>query len=126
MTTSSGTSVKFSGKPTKAATYSFTVSVHSCNGIVAKHACKIVVQAAHNHVVDLSWDAPKSGDIMGYNIYRAPDGKLWTKMTSSPRASTAFTDLTVANNSTYYYAATAVAAGGGESKKSNIARTTIP
>jgi Putative Ig domain len=126
MTTSSGTSVKFSGTPTKAATYSFTMSVKACSGTVVKHACKIVVQAARNHVVDLSWDAPKSGDVMGYNVYRAPDGKSWSKMTSRPTASTVFTDLTAANNSTYYYAATAVDASGGESKKSNIAKSTIP
>jgi hypothetical protein len=125
-TSSSTTSVTLSGKPTTAATYSFTVSATSCGGSVAKASPTIVIQSKSDHVVDLSWNASTSTDVSGYNIYRGPDGKSWRKINASLAASTTYDDSTVADSSTYYYAATAVDIYGNESKKSNIANSTIP
>lgn len=119
-------SISLSGTPTNAASYSFTVSVTGCGGGVAKHSYKVVIQAQADHVVDLSWRASTSNDVKGYNIYRGPDGKSWRKVNASLMASTAFSDLTVADRSTYYYAATAVDLEGKESSKSNIAKASIP
>jgi hypothetical protein len=119
-------SISLSGTPTRAASYSFTVSVSGCEGGIAKHSYKIMIQSKANHVVDLSWHPSTSADIAGYNIYRGPDGKSWKKVNVSLTASTAFSDSTVANSSTYYYAATAVDPKGSESKKSNLAKTVIP
>jgi len=127
MKTSSDTkSISLSGKPTKSGSYSFTMSVTGCGGGVAKTSYKVVIQSTPNHVVDLQWNPSTSSDVAGYNIYRGPDGKSWTKLNVSPAASTAFSDSTVANGSTYYYAATAVDIKGSESTRSNIAKSVIP
>lgn len=127
MTTSTNTkTLTFSGTPTKAATYSFTVSATGCSGSAAKASCKIIAQSSSSHVVDLSWQPSTSTDVVGYNVYRGPDGKTWSKINTSLAASTAFGDSEVANSSTYYYAATAVDTEGEESKKSNIVKSAIP
>jgi fibronectin type 3 domain-containing protein len=86
----------------------------------------ITIQAATNHVVDLSWQASTSPNVTGYNIYRSPDGATWQKLNPSLIASTVYADSTVADSSTYYYAATAVNVGGQESKKSTSVEVTIP
>ena len=124
-TSSSTTSVTLSGKPTTAKTYSFTVSATAC-GHTSQVSYKVVVQKAENHVVDLSWKASTTTDVVGYNVYRGPDGKSWQKVNSGVKASTAYTDSTTADNSTYYYSTTAVDVNGKESKKSNIVPSTIP
>jgi len=119
-------SVTLSGLPTKAASYSFTISVTGCGGAVVKTSSTVVIQAKAVHVVDLKWKASTSNDIAGYNIYRGPDGKSWKKLNVSLAASTLYSDSTVANRSTYYYAATAVDIKGKESRKSNSARAVTP
>lgn len=119
-------SVTLSGRPTTATSYSFTISVTGCGGGVAKTSSRVVIQARAVHVVDLNWKASTSNNIAGYNIYRGPDGKSWTKVNVTPAASTIYSDSTVANRSTYFYASTAVDIAGRESKKSNIAKAAIP
>jgi len=127
MTTSSSTkSVTLSGTPSKAATYSFTVAATGCGGHTAQASYKVVVQASAEHVVGLSWDASASTDVVGYNVYRGPDGKSWSKINPSLAASTAYGDSTVANSSSYFYATTAVDEKGNESKKSNLVKAAIP
>jgi hypothetical protein len=125
-TSSSTTSVTLSGKPSKAATYSFTLSATGCGGHAAKASYKVVVQSAADHTVDLSWSPSTTTDVTGYNVYRGPDGKSWTKLNTSLAASTYYNDSTVADSSTYYYATTAVDIKGKESDKSNIVTSTIP
>lgn len=119
-------SVTLSGTPTTAKTYSFTVSATACGGHVSQVSYTVVVQKAENHVVDLSWKASTTTDVVGYNVYRGPDGKSWQKINSSVKDSTAYTDSTTADSSTYYYSTTAVDVNGKESKKSNIVHSTIP
>lgn len=125
-TSSQTTSVTLSGTPTKAGMYSFTVSVTACGGHEATAAYKMGIQDAPDHVVDLNWDASTTKDVVGYNVYRGPDGKSWNRINVSPTASTAYSDSTVADSSTYYYATTAVDVKGDESGKSNIIKTAIP
>jgi type 1 fimbria pilin len=119
-------SVTLSGTSSKAATYSFTISARGCDGQAAKASYKVVVQAAADHVVDLTWKASSTADIVGYNIYRGPGGRAWKKINSSLAASTTYSDSTVADQSTYSYAATVVDVKGAESKKSNKAKSLIP
>jgi hypothetical protein len=123
---SNTSSVTLAGTPSKAATYSFTISARACNGHTARASYKVVIQAAADHVVDLRWKPSSSADVVGYKIYRGPDGKSWRKINPSLAASTMYSDSTVADKSTYYYAATAVDVKGSESQKSNIAKSSIP
>jgi len=120
------TSLGLSGTPTTAATYSFTVKVTGCGGGVSQVAYKVVVQAAANHIVDLSWKASTTTGVVGYNVYRSPDAAPWKKVNASLIASTLYTDSTVANGSTYYYAATAVDVAGRESQKTPVVKAIVP
>jgi len=126
MKSSNTNSVILLGTPTKAATYSFSISATGCGGGIAKASYKVVVQSGAHHVVNLKWKASTSTDVAGYNIYRGPDGKSWTKINVSPAASTLYGDLTVADSSTYFYSTTAIDIKGNESKKSNVAKSLIP
>jgi hypothetical protein len=119
-------SLKLAGTPTAAATYSFAEKVTACSGHASQVSYKIVIQATANHVVDLNWKASKSGDVVGYNVYRGPDGATWTKINASTIASTLYSDSTVANGTTYYYAATAVDINGHESSKTAAVKSVVP
>lgn len=66
-----------------------------------------VAQAAQ-HSVDLTWDLGSSG-ITGYNIYRGTrSGGPYTRLNSTPLASSGYTDLTVTAGTRYYYVATSL------------------
>jgi hypothetical protein len=80
---STTTSLDLAGTPATAGTYSFVVKVTGCGGYVSDTSYKIVIQATANHVVDLNWKASTSADIVGYNVYRAPDATTWTKINAS-------------------------------------------
>lgn len=117
----------FSGIPTTVASYSFTVAVTDCTGKVSKKGYRVVIQRTANHVVDLKWTASKSSGVMGYNVYRGPDGVNWRKVNSGGLVAwTHYADSTVANDSTYFYAATAVNIEGKESKKTAATKAPIP
>jgi hypothetical protein len=120
------TSLDLSGTPTVVATYSFTVSVTGCGGHVSEASYKIVITAATGHVVDLKWDPSTSNDVVGYNVYRGPDGVNWEKINDSLVVSTYYDDSTVTDGSTYYYSATAVSDSGEESKKTPAIKVFIP
>lgn len=120
------TALDLTGTPTTAASYSFTVSVTGCGGHVSKASYKIVVKGSTSHVVDLKWDASTSNDVAGYNVYRGPDGKNWTKLNAGLIASTFYDDSTVADGGTYYYSATTVSIKGQESRKTPAVKVSIP
>lgn len=115
-----------SGTPTKAKTYSFTISVTDCDKNNAKESYSVVVQDAAEHVVSLTWKASKSNDIAGYNVYRGPNGTSWTKINAGLIAATDYDDSTVSNGSTYYYSATTVNISGEESAKAAAVKVTVP
>lgn len=123
---STTTTMNLAGTPTTAATYNFAVKVTGCGGGVSQASYKIVVQAAANHVVELSWNASTSNNVVGYNVYRSPDAATWKKINPSLTASTLYSDSTVANGTTYYYAATAVDSSGRESVKTAPLRAVVP
>jgi Putative Ig domain len=123
---STTTSLNFSGTPTTAGTYSFTVKVTGCGGGTSQVAYNVVIQKTANHVVDLSWQASTSSDVAGYNVYRSPDGATWRKINASLIASLLYSDSTVSNGSTYYYAATSVDIYGDESNKTTPIKVSVP
>jgi hypothetical protein len=123
---STTTSLSLAGTPTTAATYSFAVKATGCGGGVSQVSYKVVIQAAANHVVDLSWQASTSGNVIGYNVYRSPDGATWNRINVSLIASTLYSDSTVANSTTYYYAATAVDTSGHESSRTAAVKAVVP
>ena len=120
------TSLNLTGTPTTGATYSFTAKVTGCRGVTSERAYKVVIQAAANHVVDLSWKPSTSSDVAGYNIYRSADAATWKRINASLIASTLYSDSSVANGSTYYYAATAVDTYGKESRKTAAIKVSVP
>jgi hypothetical protein len=123
---STTTSLNLSGTPTTAATSSFAVKVTGCGGAVSQVSYKVVIQSTANHVVDLSWKASTSGNVVGYNVYRGTDGVTWRKINAGIIASTLYNDSTVANSTTYYYAATAVDINGHESNKTAAVKAVVP
>jgi hypothetical protein len=123
---STTTSLNLTGTPTTAATYSFAVKVTDCGGSVSQISYKVIIQATANHVVDLSWKASATSDVVGYNVYRSLDGATWKKINASLIASTLYSDSTVANSTTYYYAATAVDIYGKESSRTASIKAAIP
>jgi len=123
---STTTLLNLAGTPTTAATYSFAVKVTGCGGGVSQVSYKVVIQPTANHVVDLSWQASTSGNVVGYNVYRSPDGATWKKINVSLIASTLYSDSTVANSTTYYYAGTAVDIYGHESSKTAAVKAVVP
>lgn len=123
---STTTSLALAGTPTTAATYSFTVKVTGCGGGVSQKAYNVAIQATANHVVDLSWQGSSSANVVGYNVYRSPDGATWKKINMTLTASTLYSDSTVANGTTYYYAATAVDSSGRESVKTAPVKAVVP
>ena len=77
--------------------------------------------------VNLSWTPSSSSDVVGYNVYRGTvSGGPYTKLTSSPVASSPDADSTVSSGQTYYYVVTAVDSSNNESADSNQAVATIP
>ncbi len=79
---------------------------------------------APTHTVDLAWNASTSGDVSGYNIYRAvytTSCGSFSKINSLLNTSTSYTDSVVADGTSYCYAATAVDSSNEESVYSNIA-----
>ena len=126
-TSNNTTSLELTGIPTTAASYSFIVSVTGCGKHVSKNAYTVVIQRTPIHVVDLKWTASKSSGVMGYNVYRGPDGVNWLKVNSGGLVAwTHYADSTVANDSTYFYAATAVNIEGKESKKTAAIKAPVP
>src|SRR5438876_7770303 len=71
---STTTSLNLAGTPTTATTYSFTEKVTGCGGVISQASYKVIIQATANHVVELSWKASTSTDVVGYNLYRSLDG----------------------------------------------------
>jgi hypothetical protein len=119
-------SLNLTGTPTTAATNSIAIKVTGCGGHVSNMTYKIVIQGTANHVVELSWQASSSNNVVGYNVYRSLDGATWQRINISLVASMFYSDSTVANSTTYYYATTAVDIYGQESNKSASMEAVIP
>jgi hypothetical protein len=119
-------SLNLAGTPTTAATDSLAVKVTGCGGHVSQVSYNVVIQTTANHVVDLNWKVSTTSDVVGYNVYRGPDGATWKRINASLVGSTLYSDSTVANSTTYYYATTAVDIYGHESNMSASITAAIP
>jgi len=79
---------------------------------------------APTHLVNLSWNASTSSNVVGYNIYRAVYGTSscggYSKINPVLNTTTVYTDSTVADGASYCYGATAVNSSNEESSYSNI------
>jgi hypothetical protein len=84
--------------------------------------------AAPVHVVNLSWNADSSPNIVGYNIYRSSNGANgnYAKINSGLDATPSYTDSSVTDGQTYYYETTAVNSSNEESARSAAAGAVIP
>ncbi|MBS1850148.1 MAG: choice-of-anchor D domain-containing protein [Acidobacteria bacterium] len=81
--------------------------------------------AQASHSVSLSWASANTAT--GYNVYRGTvSGGPYTKLTSSPRTSTSYTDSGVSSGATYFYVATSVNSSSVESGYSNEVVAVIP
>jgi len=79
------------------------------------------------HIVNLSWTASTSTNVIGYNIYRGvKSGGPYSKINSVLNASTLYSDTTVADGQTYYYVTTSVNSTNEESPYSNQTTAVIP
>ncbi|HEX4075305.1 MAG TPA: choice-of-anchor D domain-containing protein [Candidatus Acidoferrales bacterium] len=82
--------------------------------------------AAQAYSVDLNWSASASS-VTGYNVYSGTvSGGPYTKLTSSPVASTNYTDTSVQQTKTYYYVVTSVNSENQESPYSTQVSAVIP
>ena len=80
-----------------------------------------------SHMVDLSWNASTSQDVIGYNVYRSTvSGGPYARINSVLDPSTFYADVFVSNGATYYYVSTAVDSSGQESVYSNEVQAVIP
>ncbi len=115
--------------PSKAG-YTFLPSTAAVNidyaSITSVNFTAVPVPVPIPHSVTLSWTGSPSGDLKGYNIYRADvAGDPFTKLNLLPLPTTTYVDLTVVSGRTYYYVATTVSLTG-ESAYSNQATAQIP
>jgi hypothetical protein len=126
---SSTTSFLISGTPTTAGTYTFSASVKGCGGHVSTKSYSVVSNSATSqHVVNLSWIASTSSNVMGYNVLRSTTsgGPYQQINTGGLVASTLFTDSSMVSGNTYYYVAVAVDNLGNTSTGSNQTTAVVP
>jgi len=127
MTLSAGQTASFSVMftPTVAGTDTGSASVVS-TAANSPLSISLSGSGAQPHLVSLAWSETSSG-VVGYNVYSStqPSGPA-TKLTSTPVATTAYTDTTVQSGQTYYYWVTALDASGDESAYSSDVVATIP
>lgn len=83
-----------------------------------------VAPAAYS--VSLSW-VPSTSSVAGYNVYSSSvSGGPYNKLTSSPVATTNYTDTSASAAQTYYYVVTAVSSTNVESAYSTQVSATVP
>ncbi|WP_162601885.1 choice-of-anchor D domain-containing protein [Occallatibacter savannae] len=81
----------------------------------------------YRHSVQLSWNAPSSSAIAGYNVYRAAIGTTgYQRVNTGAVSSTAFADGNVQCGVSYTYYVTSVDGSGVESVASNTTTAGIP
>jgi hypothetical protein len=122
---SAGQSVPFtvSFTPPGGGTSTGTVSFLS-DGVNSPTSTTLTGSGIHN--VDLTWNLNQT-QVAGYNIYRAlQSGGPYSKLNSSLKTGTTYSDRNVQAGQTYYYVTTAVSANLVESSYSNQATAVIP
>ena len=122
---SAALSVSFTPSTTAGVTGSITITSNAANSPTAISLSGTGVQSV-SHDVALSWNASTS-PVIGYHVYRGQvSGGPYTKLTSTPVASTSDVDNTVQSGSTYFYTVTSIDANNIESGFSNETSAIIP
>lgn len=82
--------------------------------------------ASANGVISLFWSTSQSGDVVGYNVYRAESEDMaeWQKLTPQPSAAVTYRDERVIVDKQYFYRVTAVDKFKNESQPSKIVSET--
>ncbi len=90
----------------------------------------VLVHPQPDRTIMVMWAPVTTGNVAGYNVYRATSpGGPFTKLSSSPIPTTGpllYTDSNVQPGVTYYYAVTAVDGAGNESPLSAVVSTAVP
>ena len=81
--------------------------------------------ASRGGLVSIFWPASSEPDVIGYNVYRSDDEKVWTKITARPITTITFSDKQVKANQKYFYQITAVDNAGNESPRSETLSETV-
>jgi hypothetical protein len=104
------------------------IGVGLCNSeVVSRVVTAALGGACNNHYVALNWIASTSGNVAGYNIYRASTaGGPYSKLNTALITGTTYTDATAVPGQTYYYVSTTVDKGNAESSYSNQAAAVVP
>ena len=74
--------------------------------------------ASRGGIMSLFWPANPEPDVIGYNIYRSEDEKIWSKITARPITTSTFSDRQVQVGKRYFYQLTAIDNAGNESARS--------
>jgi hypothetical protein len=110
--------------PTTAGAASATLSVTSnATNSTATAALSGTGTAPPTHTVNLSWTASTTGNVAGYNVYRAVYSTScgsFSKINTTLNTTTVFSDASVTDGAAYCYAATTVDTSNTESAYSNI------
>jgi fibronectin type 3 domain-containing protein len=81
----------------------------------------------YGHKVLLNWNAPSSGGVTGYNVYRVASGSTsYQRVNSATVSSTTFTDGNVKSGTSYTYYVTSLDGSGLESVPSNTTVVGVP
>lgn len=115
--------VTFSPQTASSASATLTITSNALSSTITE-ALTGTGTPAPTHLVNLSWTASTSTDVVSYNVYRAPFTNsacgAFAKINPVPDTTTLYTDSTVANSTSYCYATTAVDTSNAESSYSNI------
>jgi Cep192 domain 4/HYDIN/CFA65/VesB-like, Ig-like domain/Abnormal spindle-like microcephaly-assoc'd, ASPM-SPD-2-Hydin len=116
-------SVVFSPQFSGAASANVTFSSNATNGPTTQS----VTGSGTTPMVNLTWNASASSNVVGYNVYRGTaSGGPYTQSNSSLDTTTSNTDTTVQSGQAYYYVVTAVDSAGAESAYSNQTTAVVP
>ena len=87
----------------------------------------LTVAPASGTQAALTWTAPTSGTVTGYDIYRGtvPGGESSTPINSTPVSGTSYVDTTAVPGNTYYYLVKSIV-GSAVNAASNEATVTMP
>jgi hypothetical protein len=116
-------SVVFSPQFSGTASANVTFSSNATNGPTTQS----VTGSGTTPMVNLTWNASASSNVVGYNVYRGTaSGGPYTQINSSLNTTTSNTDTTVQSGQAYYYVVTAVDSTGAESSYSNQTTAVVP
>lgn len=82
------------------------------------------IQISPGHTATLSWQAPASGTVLSYNIYRSlTSGSGFTTIGSVVAPTLNYIDQGLVHGTTYYYVVTAVYSGGESGFSNQVSGT---